>query len=184
MRGAPQSGAPRLRQQRRRSPQHPVQKNSVVSSRRPKHLFYTLPRPAAQPPEPEALISQRLPARARTCLLFHTITLESAAERARRASAPTHAAQTPAAPWHSSARPLKPLWVHKFSEGSRGAASESFCESNTLYKTPRPKHSRRNEVRAGGPNRSTARGNRSPKHAFRQSMLAISSLSHYFLITS
>ena len=24
------------------SPQHPVQKNSVVSSRRPKHLFYTL----------------------------------------------------------------------------------------------------------------------------------------------
>ena len=162
------------------SPQHPVKKNSVVSSRRPKHLFYT----AAQPPEPEALISQRLPARARTCLLFHTITLESAAERARRASAPTHAAQTPAAPWHSSARPLKPLGVHKFSEGSRGAASESFCESNTLYKTPRPKHSRRNEVRAGGPNRSTARGNRSPKHAFRQSMLAISSLSHYFLITS
>ena len=139
---------------------------------------------AAQPPEPEALISQRLPARARTCLLFHTITLESAAERARRASAPTHAAQPPAAPWHSSARPLKPLWVHKFSERSRGAASESFCESNTLYKTPRPKHSRRNEVRAGSPNRSTARGNRSPKHAFRQSMLAISSLSHYFLITS
>ena len=133
---------------------------------------------------PKALISQRLPARARTCLLFHTITLESAAERARRASAPTHAAQTPAAPWHSSARPLKPLWVHKFSERSRGAASESFCESNTLYKTPRPKHSRRNDVRAGGPNRSTARGNRSPKHAFRQSMLAISSLSHYFLITS
>ena len=146
------------------SPQHHVQKNSVVSSRRPK------------------LISQRLPARARTCLLFHTITLESAAERARRASAPTHAAQTPAAPWHSSARPLKPLWVHKFSERSRGAASESFCESNTLYKTPRPKHSRRNEVRAGGPNRSTARGNRSPKHAFRQRLLPCSQSPHCHII--
>ena len=128
--------------------------------------------PATAPPPAKLFCSVR------------TITLESAAERARRASAPTHAAQTPAAPWHSSARPLKPLWVHKFSERSRGAASESFCESNTLYKTPRPKHSRRNEVRAGSPNRSTARGNRSPKHAFRQSMLAISSLSHYFLITS
>ena len=66
------------------SPQHPVQ-NIVVSFRRPKHLFHMRAatgalstNPATAPPPAKLFCSVR------------TITLESAAERARRALAPTH----------------------------------------------------------------------------------------------
>ena len=91
------------------SPQHPVQ-NIVVSFRRPKHLFHMLRGGTRLGPEvltsarrAEALTSSRraatgaqstnpatVPPPAKLFCSVRTINLESAAERARRALAPTH----------------------------------------------------------------------------------------------
>ena len=96
------------------SPQHPVQ-HIVVSFRRPKHLFHMLHDGTRL--GPEVLTSARraatgalstnpatVPPPAKLFCSVRTINLESAAERARRASAPTHTFWAPAAPRDSPAR--------------------------------------------------------------------------------
>ena len=108
------------------SPQHPVQ-NIVVSFRRPKHLFHMRAatgalstNPATAPPPAKLFCSVR------------TITLESAAERARRALAPTHiflgasgAARLSSLQCGSASRSR--------SASSLERAAECFGESKTLY---------------------------------------------------
>ena len=96
------------------SPQHPVQ-NIVVRFRRPKHLFHMLR--GGTRLGPEVLTSARraatgaqstnpatVPPPAKLFCSVRTINLESAAERARRASASTHTFRAPAAPRDSPAR--------------------------------------------------------------------------------
>ena len=96
------------------SPQHPVQ-NIVVRFRRPKHLFHMLR--GGTRLGPEVLTSARraatgaqstnpatVPPPAKLFCSVHTINLESAAERARRASASTHTFRALAAPRDSPAR--------------------------------------------------------------------------------
>ena len=118
------------------SPQHPVQKNSVVSSRRPKHLFLpravprNVPRPATfwraprsgrggvlaspQPPvQKNSVVSSRRPKH-----LFYTA-LTSSRRAATRARSTNFA---------KASRPRKnlPSLSHNHFGERRGAGSESF----------------------------------------------------------
>ena len=161
MRGAPQSGAPRLRQQRRRSPQHPVQKNSVVSSRRPKHLFLpravprNVPRPAtfwraprsgrggvlASPQHPvqkNSVVSSRRPKH----LFYEALT------SSRRAAARARSTN-----FAKASRPRKnlPSLSHNHFGERRGAGSESSGTDTHFFGRQRRRETLQSPVRLREP---------------------------------
>ena len=114
------------------SPQHPVQ-NIVVRFRRPKHLSRRAAtgaqgtNPATVPPPAKLFCS------------VHTINLESAAERARRASASTHTFRAPAAPRDSpvsSAAPRAVLGPQVLWRGPRSGRG-------VFWRVQHPVHGRR-----------------------------------------